>query len=137
MRVVTAAMLAATTACTAVGSRPAEHADSHALVSVASATSLPLPAATARRLPDGVFYINAGPANVAWQSLWEATGKGTDTRIVPGAAGDAVNGFAASAAGVVLTDEANNGLSDQLARLTRKGVTWLNPYDHKNRYINA
>jgi hypothetical protein len=59
-----------------------------------------------------------------------------ETRIVPGPAGDAVNGFAASRAGLVLADE-ENGLADQLARLTGKGVVWVSPENHKDKYINA
>jgi len=91
-----------------------------------SMTAFPVPPATARRLPPGVIYLEAGPPGhpPPWISLW-AISLGGERLVTPGEAGRQIYGFGASRAGIVVMDGASSPAA--LARWTRRGLVWLHP----------
>lgn len=87
----------------------------------ASGDPAPLPAATARKLPRGVFYILAGKAANSY-NVWQVSASG-QRKLTRNAARAGVTEFAASPAGIVLDDPQFSGgfITPRLARLTRHG----------------
>ena len=96
-------------------------------VKAALAPASPLPAATARKLPPGVFYFEGGPfgAPPPWVSIWRVAA-GHETLVTKGQAGRQVDLFAAARAGIVVSD--NAGSVAGLARWTSAGPQWLHPW---------
>jgi hypothetical protein len=84
----------------------------------AAPVRLPLPRAVAKRLPDGVFYVLAGPRNVSF-NLWEVSNTGQEIQLTHNPALRGVLDFDASDAGIVMDDSAHNG--DYPSRLTASG----------------
>jgi hypothetical protein len=84
----------------------------------AAPVRLPLPRAVAKRLPDGVFYVLAGPRDVSY-NLWEVSNRGQEIQLTHNAALRGVLDFSASEAGIVLDDSASSG--DYPSRLTATG----------------
>src|SRR5258708_5887192 len=103
------------------------HADSrhHSQSAVALAARQPLPAATVRRLPPGVFYLMSGDPSGLSYAVWKVSAAGGQHLIQPNGLGrdDGVRDFSAARAGIV-TSVAHAGV-DYLARLTRHGPYWL------------
>ncbi|GEM_PF-6736165 len=91
----------------------------------ASMPAVPLPAATARRLPRGVFYLLAGPPQAsAWASVWQVTG-GRQQIVTRGDIGRWIESLALSARGMVVTVDVPPYA--EIARWTRTGPVWLHP----------
>lgn len=84
--------------------------------------SLPLPEATARRLPAGVFYLLAGP-NPLSCNVWEVSRSGKETELTHNRPNFGISSFGASRAGIVMAD-ASTG-ADELVRLTAHGIVPL------------
>ena len=91
----------------------------------ASASTPPLPASTARQLPDGAFYLLAG-RDLGSLNVWEVTPDGRERLLTRGRPGYGIDAFAASRAGIILAEAA--GGVDNLARLTSRGPAWLRPH---------
>jgi len=89
-----------------------------ASASEAVAAGRPLPAATARGLPAGVFYLLAGPT-LADLNVWQIGPGGDQRRLTSSHRGYGIDGFAVSRAGLILA------AGDHLARWTRHGPSWL------------
>jgi hypothetical protein len=110
---------------TAAADRP--HADSrpHSRSAVALAGRQPLPAATVRRLPPGVFYLMSGDPSGLSYAVWQVSAAGGQHLIQPSGPGpgNGVREFSAARAGIVAS-VARAGV-DYLARLTRHGPYWL------------
>src|SRR5258706_3754754 len=101
------------------GSRP------HSRSAVALAARQPLPAATVRRLPPGVFYLISGDPSGLSYAVWQvsaARGEHLIQPIGPGP-GNGVRAFSAARAGIVAS-VAGAGMAC-LARLTRHGRYWV------------
>jgi len=89
------------------------------------ASTPPLPASTARQLPNGAFYLLAG-RDLGSLNVWEVTPDGQERLLTQGRPGYGIDGFAASRAGIILAEAA--GGVDNLARLTSHGPAWLRPH---------
>src|SRR5258706_5345879 len=101
------------------GSRP------HSRSAVALAARQPLPAATVRRLPPGVFYLTSGDPSGLSYAVWQVSAARGQHLIQPSGPGpgNGVREFSAARAGIVAS-VARAGI-DYLARLTRHGPYWL------------
>jgi len=89
-----------------------------ASASEAVAAGRPLPPATARGLPSGVFYLLAGPT-LADLNVWQIGPGGHQQRLTSNHRGYGIDGFAVSRAGLILAG------GDHLARWTPHGPSWL------------
>lgn len=87
----------------------------------------PVPPATLKRLPAGVFYMLAGRPNMYSANIWEVTSTAGEVQLTHNRASFGVSWFSASRAGIVMAD-ASNG-ADELAKLTAHGPQWL-PVGH-------
>jgi hypothetical protein len=92
----------------------------------AAGSSLPLPVATARRLPPGVFYLLSGP-NPLSGNLWEVSSSGHEIQLTYNRANFGISSFGATRAGIVMAD-ASSGV-DELVQLTSHGIVPL-PGNH-------
>jgi hypothetical protein len=103
------------------------HADSrhHSRSAVALAARQPLPVATVRRLPPGVFYLMSGDPSGLSYAVWQLSAARRQHLIQPSGPGpgNGVRSFSAARAGIVAS-VAHAGI-DYLARLTRHGPYWL------------
>ena len=89
----------------------------------ARAGALPLPDRTVRNLPDGVFYLMAGP-NPFRYTVWEVTNAGNERRIGPEARqASGIRSIGSSLAGIVVS-AADVGI-DYIARLKNRAIFWL------------
>ncbi len=82
----------------------------------------PLPAATRRNLPAGVFYLLAGKG-LASLNVWEVTAGGRERQLTHNRRGSGIDAFDASSAGIIVADGTSSG--DDLARLTPHGPALL------------
>jgi len=107
-----------------------------ASMTTTSMPAFPVLPATAKRLPPGVIYLEAGPPGhpPRWISLW-AISRGRERLVTPGEAGRQIYGFGASRAGIVVMDGASSPAG--LARWTRRGLVWLHPAGHPRWTING
>jgi hypothetical protein len=97
---------------------PLPPGSSTASASEAVAAGRPLPTATARGLPAGVFYLLAGPT-LADLNVWQVGPGGHERRLTNNRRGYGIDGFAVSRAGLILAG------GDHLARWTPHGPSWL------------
>jgi hypothetical protein len=100
----------------------------------ASAASVPIPVAVAKRLPAGVFYFQAG-VNYNSFNIWQMSNAGKEVRLTDNGRNFGISAFGASPAGIVMADAAKG--SDELARLTAKGAGYLKEGAGSGPYINA
>jgi hypothetical protein len=112
---------------TAAAGNPHAGRRPHSPPVVALAARQPLPAATLRRLPPGVFYLMSGDPSGLSYAVWKVNAAGGQHLIQPSGPGrdNGVREFSAAPAGVV-GSVARTGIAD-LARLTGHGLYWL-PY---------
>ena len=94
----------------------------------------PVPSSTARKLPPGVFYLQAGPRSGDQWGVWEISG-GREVAVTSGELGRRISGFAASRRGMIVT--ANTGVVADVGRWTRTGPVWLHPAGKPRTLINA
>jgi hypothetical protein len=128
------AVLAAIAGCAAGASHQGNMRSSRPATATASMPTLPIPLATAKRMPPGVIYLQGGPpgAPPPWISLWEIE-HGRESLLTRGDAGRQIDGFAASPAGIIVSDGAN--VTAGLARWTSTGPVWLHPAGDKTENI--
>ena len=110
------------TALSPPASPPSPAASPTPSLSVASTARQPLPAATRRDLPAGVFYLLAG-TGLARLNVWQVTEGGRERQLTHNRRGFGIDAFDASSAGIVLADGSSSG--DHLARLTPRGPLLL------------
>jgi hypothetical protein len=98
--------------------------------------AVPIPVATARKLPPGVFYLQGGPkSGEPWtSSVWEVTA-GREVLITRGNLGRQIAGFAASQRGMFVS--ANVGMFGDVGWWTRAGPSWLHPLGQPDQEING
>jgi hypothetical protein len=130
---VVAALAALAAGCSAA---PAWHdpAGSRVTTRPALPAGGPLPAATMRRLPAGVFYLLAGPT-LPSLNVWEVTAATGARQLTHNPLGYGISSFAASAAGIILAD-ARHGI-DNLARWRTNGAVWLHPAGQPQALIHG
>lgn len=103
-------------------------------VGPAAGTPGPIPAATIRHLPRGVFYLLAG-RRISNTNVWQIGPGGRETQLTHNPQGFGISAFAASRAGIILAD-ARYGIDD-LARWTRHGASWLRPRHARKGFIHG
>jgi hypothetical protein len=94
----------------------------------------PMPTATIRHLPPGVFYLLAG-RRLATLQVWQIGPGGRETQLTHNPPGFAISALAASRAGIILAD-ARYGVDD-LARWTRHGASWIRPPHTPGSFIHG
>lgn len=82
----------------------------------------PVPPAALRSLPDGVFYLLAGP-DPRDMNVWEVSSAGVEKQLTDNPPGYEIDGMAAAVPGIVVSDSLQG--IDQLASLTGQGPAWL------------
>jgi hypothetical protein len=132
----TSLLVLAVTGCSA-----GAHSDRH----TAKTPLPPLPVATARHLPAGVFYFAAG-SNYASYDVWQVSNTGRETQLTHTPHNLGITLFGASPAGIVMADyEKDSGsMADwvddsgsRLARLTSHGDVYVKNGGCDEPFINA
>ncbi|HEX9518880.1 MAG TPA: hypothetical protein VF940_22220, partial [Streptosporangiaceae bacterium] len=111
--------------CGTAAGRPHAGSRHHSRSAVALVGRQPLPAATVRRLPPGVFYLTSGDPSGLSYAVWQVSAARGQHLIQPSGPGpgNGVREFSAARAGIVAS-VARAGI-DYLARLTRHGPYWV------------